>query len=47
VAGLGEDVDPKVLYDHDRALTMIYAAKPIDGHGRTAAVKDWKDCADM
>ena len=37
VPGLGADVDPDVLYDHDRALAMICAAKPIDGHGRTAA----------
>ncbi len=37
VPGIGEDVDPDVLYDHDRALAMICAAKPIEGHGRTAA----------
>ena len=37
VPGIGEDVDPEVLYDHEQALAMICAAKPIDGHGRTAA----------
>ena len=37
VPGVGEEVDSEILYDHDRALAMICAAKPIDGHGRTAA----------
>jgi len=37
VPGLGEDIDPDVLYDHERALEMICAAEPIEGHGHTAA----------
>ncbi|WP_165954381.1 serine hydrolase domain-containing protein [Seongchinamella unica] len=37
VPGLGDDVDPKVLFDREQAVARICAAKPIDRLGRTSA----------
>jgi CubicO group peptidase (beta-lactamase class C family) len=37
VPGLGEEVDPALLYDREEALARICAAEPLDRHGRTAA----------
>lgn len=37
VPGLGEDVDPRVLFDREEAVARICAADPIDHLGRTSA----------
>lgn len=37
VPGLGEEVDPALLYDREEAIARICAAEPLDRHGRTAA----------
>ena len=37
VPGLGEKVDPSLLYDREQALARICAAEPLDPHGRIAA----------
>ncbi len=37
VPGLGEEVDPALLYQREEALARICAAEPLDRHGRTAA----------
>ena len=37
VPGLGEEVDPALLYDREQALARICAAEPLDRHGRIAA----------
>ncbi len=37
VPGLGEDVDPGVLFDREEAVARICAADPIDHLGRTSA----------
>ena len=37
IPGLGEEVEPALLFDREEALARICAAKPIDNLGRTAA----------
>ena len=37
VPGLGENVDPQLLFDHDAAVQRICEADPIDTLGRTSA----------
>ncbi len=37
VPGLGEDVDPALLFDREEALRRICQAETLDTHGRTAA----------
>jgi CubicO group peptidase (beta-lactamase class C family) len=37
VPGLGEDVDPSLLYEREEVVRRICASEPLDSHGRTAA----------
>ncbi len=37
VPGLGEDVDPALLYEREEVVDRICRAEPLDRHGRTAA----------
>lgn len=37
VPGLGEEVEPSLLYDREEVLRRVCAAEPLDRHGRTAA----------